>query len=350
MTMYRFVDDKVVCMNNAINILTRLLETIFKVVGADELMDGICIVVMKAQVPRLKLQLQMIDYYYEEEESKQGVFESVKLRIRSMIAFIKNCRFSDFCKLDSLVWEKYMGRSGEGLSRHRRNSELSSDDMPEPETPAEEEGEPSTHSTITSDSHDYRNLFEKKTKKIVEGKWRECLDPKPKWAESNKTNDRLVLLWKSQRYRFYKTKPVNEQEESELYDVGLSTRVYHRNIATLSELLKTCFIWSVRIVFVKEKRDGGKTRSTNQMSPFQRSTNDDQRMSQKIALKPRTYFLKRQNTFLGGRSALSSQGTTSRGTKESIELKDYAEKMIREQKLSSQKLNQLVWDMWEANT
>ena len=53
MSVYRFVDDKVVCLNNAINILTRLLETIFKVVGADELMDGICIIVMQAQVPRL---------------------------------------------------------------------------------------------------------------------------------------------------------------------------------------------------------------------------------------------------------------------------------------------------------
>lgn len=39
---------------------------------------------------------------------------------------------------------------------------------------------------------------------------------------------------------------------------------------------------------------------------------------------------------------MSSQATLSRGTKESSDLKDYAEKMMREQKLSSQKLNQLV--------
>ena len=65
-------------------------------------------------------------------------------------------------------------------------------------------------------------------------------------------------------------------------------------------------------------------------------------MSQRIALKPRTYFLKKQNSILGGRSALNSQTTAIRGTKESSDLKDYAEKMMREQKLSSQKLNQLV--------
>lgn len=65
-------------------------------------------------------------------------------------------------------------------------------------------------------------------------------------------------------------------------------------------------------------------------------------MSQRIALKPRTYFLKKQNSILGGRSALNSQTTVTRGTKESSDLKDYAEKMMREQKLSSQKLNQLV--------
>ena len=70
-------------------------------------------------------------------------------------------------------------------------------------------------------------------------------------------------------------------------------------------------------------------------------------MSQRIALKPRTYFLKKQTSVLGGRSALSSQATLSRGTKESSDLKDYAEKMMREQKLSSQKLNQLVGHVCE---
>ena len=89
MSVYKNIADKVICMNNAINILTRLLETIFKVVGADELMDGICIIVMKAQVPNLKLHLQLIDYYYEEEESNRGVFESVKMRIRGIISFLK---------------------------------------------------------------------------------------------------------------------------------------------------------------------------------------------------------------------------------------------------------------------
>lgn len=44
---------------------------------------------------------------------------------------------------------------------------------------------------------------------------------------------------------------------------------------------------------------------------------------------------------------MSSQATLSRGTKESSDLKDYAEKMMREQKLSSQKLNQLVGHVCE---
>lgn len=39
---------------------------------------------------------------------------------------------------------------------------------------------------------------------------------------------------------------------------------------------------------------------------------------------------------------MNSQATVTQGTKESSDLKDYAEKMVREQKLSSQKLNQLV--------
>ena len=33
MSVYRFVDDKVTCLNNTINILTRLLETLFGVAG-----------------------------------------------------------------------------------------------------------------------------------------------------------------------------------------------------------------------------------------------------------------------------------------------------------------------------
>lgn len=230
MAVYRFVDDKVVCLNNAINILTRLLETIFKVVGADELMDGICIIVMQAQVPRLKLQLQMIDYYYEGDESMAGVFESVKLRIRSMISFIKNCKFSDFCKLDLAVWEKYMGRSGEGLSQRRRNSELSSDDEISVRTPdemseehdgkAQKEKDDSSATPASTDSQNFKNLFGKKTKKIIDGKWRECLDPMPRWVDNNRMNDELVKEWRAQRYRYYKVKPTNPEEQEILYDVS----------------------------------------------------------------------------------------------------------------------------------
>ena len=237
MSVYRFVDDKVVCLNNAINILTRLLETIFKVVGADELMDGICIIVMQAQVPRLKLQLQMIDYYYEGEESMAGIFESVKLRVRSMISFIKNCKFSDFCKLDLAEWEKYMGRNGEGFSQARRNSELSSDDeisvLPFEEMSEEtndekkeKEKEDSATTPASTDSQNFRNLFGRKTKKIVDGKWRDCLDPKPRWVDNSKVNDELVKEWKSQRYRYYKVKPTNPEETEILYDVGFGWVTY----------------------------------------------------------------------------------------------------------------------------
>ena len=66
-------------------------------------------------------------------------------------------------------------------------------------------------------------------------------------------------------------------------------------------------------------------------------------MSSRVTVKPRTYFLKRQTvqkTNQGGGTVFSANRTS---VKESIELKDYAEKMIREQRLSSQKLNQLVW-------
>lgn len=204
MTMYRFVDDKVVCLNNAINILTRLLETIFKVVGADELMDGICIIVMKSQVPRLKLQLQMMDYFYEECEEKRGVFESVKLRIRGIISFIKTCKYTDFCKLDLSVWETYMGKEGEGLCRQRSPSELSSDDemqmsmvyandSPTLEEEEEEEVKSIQHSVLSDGSHRNRLRLGKKTKKIIDGKWMECLDPEPEWTTKDRMNDELVV-------------------------------------------------------------------------------------------------------------------------------------------------------------
>lgn len=196
MSTYHNVEDKVICLNNAINILTRLLETIFKVVGADELMDGINIIVMQAQVPQLKLQLQMMDYYYEEIEAKQGVFESVKLRIRGIIAFIKNCRYSDFTKLSLSAWEEVMGNE---LSRHRSDSELSSDDQPEPVNrnvpDAHDETEPSVDLSIvsTTSQRTIRSLFGKKTKKIIEGKWMECLDPIPAYTTDMKTNEELVV-------------------------------------------------------------------------------------------------------------------------------------------------------------
>ena len=207
MSVYRNIADKVICMNNAINILTRLLETIFKVVGADELMDGICIIVMKAQVPNLKLHLQLIDYYYEEEESKRGVFESVKMRIRGIISFLKGCRFTDFTKLNLDDWEQVMGEEGSGLSRPRRLSELSSDDQPdsyfmdeekEDEDRTEEEGKEAEKAaaiaTINQEAIQLlRSLFGKKTKRILEGKWLECLDPLPIYTADLKTNEALVV-------------------------------------------------------------------------------------------------------------------------------------------------------------
>lgn len=207
--MYRFVDDKVVCLNNAINILTRLLETIFKVVGADELMDGICIIVMRSQVPRLKVQLQMMDFFYEECEEKRGVFESVKLRIRGILSFIKTCKFTDFTKLDESVWIEHMGREGEGLCRQRSLSELSSDDemqmnmtygdsFTEGKEEDKEDGLSTQQSAATSNSssnkaHRFTRVFSTKTKRIVDGKWKECLDPKPEWVFKEKYDNELVV-------------------------------------------------------------------------------------------------------------------------------------------------------------
>ena len=197
MSTYHNVEDKVICLNNAINILTRLLETIFKVVGADELMDGINIIVMQAQVPQLKLQLQMMDYYYEEIEAKRGVFESVKLRIRGIIAFIKNCHYSDFTKLSLSVWEEVMGSE---LSRHRSDSELSSDDQPEPIHDSLQDAHDETDQSVelsvlsATSQRTIRSLFSKKTKKIVDGKWMECLDPIPTYTTDMRTNDELVVL------------------------------------------------------------------------------------------------------------------------------------------------------------
>ncbi|KAK8794222.1 hypothetical protein WA171_003346 [Blastocystis sp. BT1] len=234
MSTYHNVEDKVICLNNAINILTRLLETIFKVVGADELMDGINIIVMQAQVPQLKLQLQMMDYYYEEIEAKRGVFESVKLRIRGIIAFIKNCHYSDFTKLSLSVWEEVMGSE---LSRHRSDSELSSDDQPEPIHDSLQDAHDETDQSVelsvlsATSQRTIRSLFSKKTKKIVDGKWMECLDPIPTYTTDMRTNDELVEAWKRKRYRYYKRGPENEEENEELL------QEYRNVVRTVENLL-----------------------------------------------------------------------------------------------------------------
>ena len=79
-------------------------------------------------------------------------------------------------------------------------------------------------------------------------------------------------------------------------------------------------------------------------------------MSSKTALRPRSFFLKKQGQqsqqtggrmgFLLHKTAKTPMGSSGTATKESVELKDYAERMMREQKMSSQKLSQLVgqWD------
>ncbi|KAK8813791.1 hypothetical protein WA556_000363 [Blastocystis sp. ATCC 50177/Nand II] len=248
MSVYRFVDDKVTCLNNTINILTRLLETLFGVAGADELMDGICLVVIRSQVPRLKLQLQLMDFYYEECEEKRGAFESVKLRIRGIISFVKGCKVTDFCGVPASVWEANMGREGEGLSRRRRASELSSDDMMEVVTPEEEEEEEersvqlslqSQRSQRSAALQTIRRVFNKKTKKIVDGKWMECLEPMPLWTESEKANNDLVMQWKTERYQFYKQEPAGEEEEKKLYDE------YRNVVRTVENLLYLLRRWVV---------------------------------------------------------------------------------------------------------
>lgn len=195
MTVYRFVDDKVVCLMNAITILTRLLETIFGVVGADELMDGINMIVILSRVPQLKLHLQLIDYYYECPEESQSAFESIKLRVRGIIAFIKTCVFSDFANLPSSLWQQYI--TAPELDRPRRQSELSSDDELRSEgvkESAPEETESVASNVLSEQSiRSVRSLFEKKTKKIIDGKWMECLDPLPPWTNSKSKNDELAV-------------------------------------------------------------------------------------------------------------------------------------------------------------
>lgn len=197
MSTYRSVADKVTCLRNAVNILTRLLETIFSVVGADELMDGLCIIVCRAQVPRLKSQLELMDFYYEPSDNYRGVFESIKLRVRGIITFIKHCKYQDFTKLSLEAWEAAMGKEGTELQRVRAREELSSDDQPEDEseeTPETEEAESVATSVQSKVSQKaIRSLFGKKTKKIIDGKWMECLDPMPVYTSDMKMNEESVV-------------------------------------------------------------------------------------------------------------------------------------------------------------
>ena len=75
-------------------------------------------------------------------------------------------------------------------------------------------------------------------------------------------------------------------------------------------------------------------------------------MSSKTALRPRSFFLKKQGQqtqqaggrmgFLLHKPTKTAVGSNGTATKESVERKDYAERMMREQKMSSQKLSQLV--------
>ena len=106
-----------------------------------------------------------------------------------------------------------MGREGEGLCRQRSGSELSSDDemqnsfisaeqvemMKEEEEDKEEvlSGQLSVRSTTSR-----RLKYGKKTKKIVDGKWKECLDPMPDWVEKERMNDELVVCVLSMFYKY----------------------------------------------------------------------------------------------------------------------------------------------------
>lgn len=73
-------------------------------------------------------------------------------------------------------------------------------------------------------------------------------------------------------------------------------------------------------------------------------------MFSKSTLKPHIYFLKKQlpqsnqnhqSMCLNGKTSMLGSVLSS-STKESFDLKEYAERMKREQRLSSQKLIQLV--------
>ena len=138
-----------------------------------------------------------MDFYYEPSDSYRGVFESIKLRVRGIITFIKHCKYQDFTKLSLEAWEAAMGKEGTELQRVRAREELSSDDQPEDEseeTPETEEAESVATSVQSKVSQKaIRSLFGKKTKKIIDGKWMECLDPMPVYTSDMKMNEESVV-------------------------------------------------------------------------------------------------------------------------------------------------------------
>ena len=91
---------------------------------------------------------------------------------------------------------------------------------------------------------------------------------------------------------------------------------------------------------------GGKTRATNQNTPSTHILSPVKvEMSSQTTVRPRTYFLKRQlptTSPATNRIGFLIRPPSSNATKESAALKEYAEKMMREQKVSSQRLSQLV--------
>lgn len=92
---------------------------------------------------------------------------------------------------------------GDGKGRHRTAAGPSqrgaepSDDQPEDEseeTPETEEAESVATSVQSKVSQKaIRSLFGKKTKKIIDGKWMECLDPMPVYTSDMKMNEESVV-------------------------------------------------------------------------------------------------------------------------------------------------------------
>ena len=103
---------------------------------------------------------------------------------------------------------------GSELSRHRSDSELSSDDQPEPIHDSLQDAHDETDQSVelsvlsATSQRTIRSLFSKKTKKIVDGKWMECLDPIPTYTTDMRTNDELVV-WNVERMDCRKLGNVN---------------------------------------------------------------------------------------------------------------------------------------------